>query len=279
MAINVVNVPVIPDQPKMVGSQQIFVYVDKNNLAGKYHYGTALTGQTIASGTATGITYVYKGDIYINTATGEMYTCTLAGSSVSPNVVAEWQYVMTIEGNRWYTGGNITGTNTSGLVFSGSGVAHANVGDIYLNIASGTSRGNMYKCIGAGPATSAVWSYIGNVTNMTNSTITVDPILQPDNVYVMTGGSGTNGAYVSGDTINLTLPLSTNMYNGYICEVDFKTGATAPTLNITLNGNTIKYLKYGITVPAYIPQPNKEVNMLFRYNGISLVCAIIEVDA
>ena len=60
-------------------------------------------------------------------------------------------------GSQWYTGTAVTGTSTSPAVFSGTGIASALVGDIYLN----TSTGNIYHCTVAGAAASAKWAYVG----------------------------------------------------------------------------------------------------------------------
>ena len=62
-------------------------------------------------------------------------------------------------GSMWYYGVTITGTETAGTVFSGSGIESANVLDKYLN----TQTGNIYNCTLAGDADAAQWSYIGNI--------------------------------------------------------------------------------------------------------------------
>ena len=54
-------------------------------------------------------------------------------------------------GGRWYSGTGITGTSTTATIFSGSGVASAVVGDMYLN----TSTWNTYRCTVAGAASVA----------------------------------------------------------------------------------------------------------------------------
>ena len=64
-----------------------------------------------------------------------------------------------VRGSLWFSGTAITGENTSGTVFSGSGITAANVDDQYLN----TSTGNTYKCITGGNAATAKWAYTGNI--------------------------------------------------------------------------------------------------------------------
>ena len=60
---------------------------------------------------------------------------------------------------QWYTGTGITGTSATPTAFSGSGVASAKVGDMYLN----TSTYNTYRCTVAGNASTAKWVYVNNI--------------------------------------------------------------------------------------------------------------------
>lgn len=62
-------------------------------------------------------------------------------------------------GSRWYTGTAITGTSTNGTVFTGSGIASALAGDMYLN----TSTSNEYQCVVGGAATVATWAYTQSI--------------------------------------------------------------------------------------------------------------------
>ena len=62
-------------------------------------------------------------------------------------------------GNVWIMGTAITGTNTSGGVFSGSGIGNANIGDIYLN----TQTYSIYRCVTTGAPSVAEWAYRGNL--------------------------------------------------------------------------------------------------------------------
>ena len=68
-------------------------------------------------------------------------------------------------GSKWYNGTGVTGTSTTGTVFSGSGVSSARVGDMYLN----TSTGAVYECTTAGAATVAKWAYKGSIKGATGS--------------------------------------------------------------------------------------------------------------
>ena len=70
-------------------------------------------------------------------------------------------------GSMWYQGDAITGTSTSGTVFSGSGISSAEVNDMYLNTGSGADRGNVYVCTLAGNASTAQWAYKQNIMGPT----------------------------------------------------------------------------------------------------------------
>ena len=70
------------------------------------------------------------------------------------------------EATYWYTGTTITGTSTSDTIFSGSGIALANIKDLYLN----TTTDNIYKCTLGGNASTATWVYIGNIKGATGAT-------------------------------------------------------------------------------------------------------------
>ena len=67
---------------------------------------------------------------------------------------------------QWYTGTGITGTSTTPTSFSGSGVAAAKVGDMYLN----TSTYNTYRCTVAGAASVAKWVYVNNIRGQKGDT-------------------------------------------------------------------------------------------------------------
>ena len=69
-------------------------------------------------------------------------------------------------GSLWYSGTAITGTSTTGTIFSSSGIASALVNDKYLN----TSTGNVYNCTTAGAASVAKWQYIGSIKGVKGDT-------------------------------------------------------------------------------------------------------------
>ena len=165
----------------------------------KWYTGDKITGtsttETVFSGS--GIASARVNDMYLNTSTGAVYQCTVAGAASA----AKWKYVGSIKGakgdtgaqgpqgekgatgaqgpqgakgdtgaagtpgSKWYNGTGVTGTSTTGTVFSGSGVSSARVGDMYLN----TSTGAVYECTTAGAASAAKWAYKGSIKGATGS--------------------------------------------------------------------------------------------------------------
>lgn len=63
------------------------------------------------------------------------------------------------DAGKWYSGTGITGTSTTATIFSGSGVANAKVGDMYLN----TSTSRTYRCTVAGAPSVARWVYVNSI--------------------------------------------------------------------------------------------------------------------
>lgn len=74
-------------------------------------------------------------------------------------------------GNAWYVGTGITGTSTTATVFSGSGVANAGVGDLYLNSNSDSNGGNVYQCTVGGAASTARWVYVMSILGTMNNAV------------------------------------------------------------------------------------------------------------
>ena len=172
-----------------------------------------------------------------------------------------------------FFGIGVTGTSTTPAVFIYSGVTYATVGDVYWNVSNGVDRGNMYKCETAGDATTAEWAYVGNistvVTALDGSTTSINYELEANAEKTFSASGITS--------IALTIPSSS--YQGFISEVDFLSGASAPTLTITNNsGKPLKYTQRGQTLDSYSPKANTEVNLLFRDNGASILCAILELE-
>ena len=98
------------------------------------------------------------------TTTGEPGTdAAVNNSGTTGDAILNFTIPRGADGAMWYYGDDITGTNTSGTVFAGSGITAANAGDKYLNISTGDDKGNVYNCIVAGDAETAQWAYVGNI--------------------------------------------------------------------------------------------------------------------
>ncbi|MDE7281030.1 MAG: hypothetical protein K2N36_04760 [Ruminiclostridium sp.] len=166
----------------------------------RWTVGTAVTGTsttaTVFSGT--GITDALVNDMYLNSSTGYVYKCTVAGAAAA----AKWVYAGSIKGvkgdtgatgaqgakgdkgdtgaagakgatgatgtrgSRWTVGTAVTGTSTTATVFSGTGITDALVNDMYLN----SSTGYVYKCTVAGAAAAAKWVYAGSIKGVKGDT-------------------------------------------------------------------------------------------------------------
>lgn len=166
--------------------------------------GTKITGTstTATAFSGSGISAATVGDMYLNTSNMNVYRCSTAGAAS----VAKWVYVCNIKGatggtgptgptgptgapgasSEWFTGTGITGTATSATTFSGSGVASATVGDMYLN----TSTYNVYRCSTAGNASAAKWIYVCNIKGATGPT---GPTGNPGNPGLQ-GPTGSRGS-------------------------------------------------------------------------------------
>ena len=86
------------------------------------YQGTAVTG-TSATGTvfpSSGISDALVGDLYINTSTQNVYTCTLAGAAA----VAKWAYTMNIKG--------ATGPQGLGMVYSATEPTSQTEGSVWV---------------------------------------------------------------------------------------------------------------------------------------------------
>ena len=99
----------------------------------------------------------------------------------------------------WYTGTAITGTSSTPTAFSGSGIAAAKAGDMYLN----TSTQNTYRCTQGGDAATALWVYVSNIKGATGGTgpagadaITMSITSSNGTIFKNTGVSTTLTAHV-----------------------------------------------------------------------------------
>ena len=100
-----------------------------------------------------------------------------------------------VRGSRWYSGTAMTGTSTTGTVFSTSGITDALVNDMYIN----TSTGNIYQCTTSGAAAAAQWKYVGCIKGAQGNTGTAATISVGD---VETGNAGTEVQITNSGTAN-----------------------------------------------------------------------------
>ena len=136
-----------------------------SGYSSQWYTGNKITGTstTATSFSGSGISSAKVGDMYLNTETSNTYRCTVAGAASA----AKWVYVGNIKGGIgdgavWYTGNKITGTSATATSFSSSGIANANVGDMYLN----TETSNTYRCTVEGAASVAKWVYVSNIKGL-----------------------------------------------------------------------------------------------------------------
>lgn len=122
-------------------------------------------------------------------------------------------------GSQWYRGTAITGTSTTGTIFSGSGISSALVNDMYLN----TSTGYVYTCTTAGAASVAKWVYSGSIKGATGAT----------------GSRGPQGA--TGAAAGFGTPTAT--------ATALAAGAS-PTVSVSASGgNTAKVFAFSFGIP------------------------------
>lgn len=98
VTINQITVPVVPEVPKTVSSEQLFVYVNKDDArAGTWYFGSSISGDGSAVTNTiiptSGISNAIVGDAYMNvsdtSSRGNIYTCVVAGDANT----AQWSYV------------------------------------------------------------------------------------------------------------------------------------------------------------------------------------------
>jgi hypothetical protein len=116
-------------------------------------------------------------------------------------------------GSQWYTGTAVTGTSTNGTVFTGSGIASALAGDMYLN----TSTSNVYRCVVGGAATVASWAYTQSIAGPTGPKGDTGAT-GPKGDTGATGPKGDTGA--QGPAGSSTTAVATTTANGLMSSTD-----------------------------------------------------------
>lgn len=181
---------------------------------------------------------------------------------------------------QWYSGTGITGTSTTATAFSNSGVASANVGDMYIN----TSTQNIYRCTVAGAPSAAKWVYVSNIKGATGGQGPAGSSAQWYSGTGITGtsttatvfsGSGVSSAnvgdmYVNTSTQNLYRCTVAGAASAakwiYVCNIKGATGGTGPagadaiTMSvISSNGTIFKNTAIATTLTAHVYVAGAEV--------------------
>lgn len=201
-----------------------------------YTFSTsALTGPTGAT--------PQVGDIVLNST--YRYTIATVGDS---SVLCDNRVSIkgsTGDGGIWYTGTGVTGTSATATIFSGSGVASAKVGDMYLN----TDTCDTYRCTTAGAASAAKWTYMGNIKGATGQT---GPAGADAITMTITSSGGTifkNSSivttltahvYQGGVELNATQIAALGTIKWYKDGSSTALSTTGPTLNISAGDVTNK---------------------------------------
>lgn len=151
-------------------------------------------------------------------------------------------------GSMWYQGAAITGTSTSGTVFSGSGIANAEVNDMYLNTGSGADRGNVYVCTLAGNASTAQWAYKQNIMGPTGPAGTANASSVAYNNE--TSGMTADNVQEAVDELNQNMPVAGNypvINDGGIIELPYTADAPCRVM-ITGVSTSEDYQTYNVLI-------------------------------
>lgn len=136
--------------------------------SGKYE--TYITGPivtAVSEGDIIKLAYIGKPDTsfinyndatMLNVTVEEWDLSTAAGADLSSDDVLL---------NKWYTGTAIDGAAGSESTYPASGISSAFIGDLYLNLSTGT----VYQCTATGTADKATWKYMTVLSNVGDGTV------------------------------------------------------------------------------------------------------------
>lgn len=136
--------------------------------SGKYE--TYITGPivtTVSEGDIIKLAYIGKQDTsfinyndatMLNVTVEEWDLSTAAGADLSADDVLL---------NKWHTGTAIDGAAGSESTYPASGISSAFIGDLYLNLSTGT----VYQCTATGTADKATWKYMTVISNVGDGTV------------------------------------------------------------------------------------------------------------
>lgn len=133
-------------------------------------YETYITGPivtAVSEGDIIKLAYIGKPDTsfinyndatMLNVTVEEWDLSTAAGADLSADDVLL---------NKWYTGTAIDGAAGSESTYPASGISSAFIGDLYLNLSTGT----VYQCTATGTADKATWKYMTVLSNVGDGTV------------------------------------------------------------------------------------------------------------
>lgn len=133
-------------------------------------YETYITGPivtAVSEGDIIKLAYIGKPDTsfinyndatMLNVTVEEWDLSTAAGADLSADDVLL---------NKWYTGTAIDGAAGSESTYPASGISSAFIGDLYLNLSTGT----VYQCTTTGTADKATWKYMTVLSNVGDGTV------------------------------------------------------------------------------------------------------------
>lgn len=100
----------------------------------------------------------YNDSTMLNVTVEEWDLSTAAGADLSADDVLL---------NKWHTGTAIDGAAGSETTYPASGISSAFIGDLYLNLSTGT----VYQCTTTGTADKATWKYMAVLSNVGDGTV------------------------------------------------------------------------------------------------------------
>lgn len=100
----------------------------------------------------------YNDSTMLNVTVEEWDLSTAAGADLSADDVLL---------NKWHTGTAIDGAAGSETTYPASGISSAFIGDLYLNLSTGT----VYQCTTTGTAEKATWKYMAVLSNVGDGTV------------------------------------------------------------------------------------------------------------
>lgn len=100
----------------------------------------------------------YNDSTMLNVTAEEWDLSTAAGADLSADDVLL---------NKWHTGTAIDGAAGSETTYPASGISSAFIGDLYLNLSTGT----VYQCTTTGTAEKATWKYMAVLSNVGDGTV------------------------------------------------------------------------------------------------------------